>query len=159
MVYRGSRRSLLNGCHRARVYKQCHKHGMLVSSPSALIFLLLGLFFNGPAFKVESAPPPHILPPSPCSRAWEPAGGRQPAPGNVMNSLPLPVSTGLPPGHSRSRMLCIFLISIKVQRVLLGPGSQEITPSQVHSWLLFGVLWGFLREGAAFFEFISLTQA
>lgn len=36
-------------------------------------------------------------------------------------------------------MLCIFLISIKVQSVLLEEGSQEIMPFQVHSWLL---CWG-----------------
>lgn len=35
-------------------------------------------------------------------------------------------------------MFCIFLILIKVQKVLVEEGSQEIKPFQVHSWLRVG---------------------
>lgn len=88
-----------NGCCHARVYKQCHEHGVLVSSPSALVFLLLGLVFNGPAFKMGSThPPPHPATLSllqSLGTCWRRTAGRrqrdeQPASASLHRSSPRP---------------------------------------------------------------------
>lgn len=97
---------------RSRV-QQCGEHGTAGELPSTATLRPSGSFLQGPACGGGSAPAPALLSP-PCS---EPGNLPQ---GTVIRACLCQSPQDLPRSHGSSRMLCIFLISIKVHRVLLG---------------------------------------
>lgn len=144
--------------------RQDHKPGPKTGSPpppSPRLHPLAPRPISG--VKVRSTPP-RAAPSLPQNLGT--SGRRTPGPRRGrLAALPLPVSTGPPRGHRSSRIHCIFLILMKVQRVLGKEARQEIMPFQVHSWPLgWGlrrccfILFYFFTEGRENC-FISLTQA
>ena len=117
----------------------------LVSCPSTIttfVLWLLVLLLSSPGFKVGSTPPLALL--RPCSKPGGPEEEEEeedslPQAGVSSNLTLASLHRTAPEATVAREGSAFFLISIKVQRVLLEEGSQEIMPFQVHSWLL---CWG-----------------
>lgn len=106
-------RARVTGVAFGRGSQQCGEHGTAGELPSTATLRPSGSFLQGPACGGGSAPAPTLLSP-PCS---EPGNLPQ---GTVIRACLCQSPQDLPRSHGSSRMLCIFLISIKVHRILLG---------------------------------------